>query len=88
MQKARFYVGSNNTTHELERDKIEQVMAKRFEGFSAFEIVGYWKGSKEKTLLIEVITLENKGLIMPEDWETLSEDDKQSRLNNVINELL
>lgn len=31
--------------------------------------------------------LENKGLIMPEDWETLSEDEKERRLNNVINEL-
>ena len=28
--------------------------------------------------------LENKGLIMPEDWETLSEEEKEARLNNVI----
>ena len=30
--------------------------------------------------------LGDKGLIMPEDWETLSEDEKERRLNNVINE--
>jgi len=29
--------------------------------------------------------LENKGLIMPEDWDTLSENDKEARLNAVIN---
>jgi hypothetical protein len=28
--------------------------------------------------------LENKGLTMPEDWNSLSEDDKETRLNNVI----
>ena len=30
--------------------------------------------------------LENKGLIMPEDWDTLSEDAKEVRLNKVIKE--
>ena len=28
--------------------------------------------------------LENKGLIMPDDWETLSEEEKENRLNKVI----
>ena len=31
--------------------------------------------------------LESRGLIMPEDWEELSEDEKESRLNKVIAEL-
>jgi hypothetical protein len=30
--------------------------------------------------------LENKGLIMPEDWESLAEDEKEVRLNKVIKE--
>jgi hypothetical protein len=29
--------------------------------------------------------MENKGLIMPDDWPSLSEDDKQQRLNAVAN---
>jgi len=32
--------------------------------------------------------LENKGLIMPEDWESLSEDDKQKRLDGAIKQLV
>lgn len=28
--------------------------------------------------------LENKGLSMPDDWEQLSEDEKEKRLNKVI----
>jgi len=31
--------------------------------------------------------LGNKGLIMPDDWDSLSENDKEARLNMVINEL-
>lgn len=31
--------------------------------------------------------LGNQGLSMPEDWETLSEEEKERRLDNVINEL-
>jgi hypothetical protein len=32
--------------------------------------------------------LENKGLIMPEDWNTLDEDTKQARLDGVIKIML
>jgi len=31
--------------------------------------------------------LENKGLEFPSDWETLSEEEKEIRLNNVINNM-
>jgi len=32
--------------------------------------------------------LEGRGLIMPADWDSLSEEDKQSRLDGAINELI
>ena len=31
--------------------------------------------------------LENRGLIMPDDWDSLSEDEKERRLNGAIKEL-
>lgn len=31
--------------------------------------------------------LENRGLIMPDDWDTLSEEDKETRLNGAIEQL-
>lgn len=31
--------------------------------------------------------LENRGLIMPEDWDTLTEDEKEKRLNGAIYQL-
>lgn len=39
-----------------------------------------------KTRMIKA-GLGNRGLIMPEDWDKLSEDEKEKRLNKVIKEL-
>ena len=52
------------------------------------EIFGETKKEKNdwKTRMLKA-GLENKGLIMPEDWDTLSEEEKEKRLNNVIKEL-
>lgn len=55
MQKAYIYIGSNNTSHELELEKAQAIISEYFEGFTAYEVVGYWKGSKEKTLKVEVM---------------------------------
>jgi len=56
MKKAKFYIGQNNETKQLEKTKIENALVKHFEGFTALEVIGYWKGAKEQTLLVETIT--------------------------------
>lgn len=58
MQKAIYYIGSNNRTHELESEKAVAIIGKYFEGFTAFEVVGFWKGAQERTLKVEVVTEE------------------------------
>ena len=56
MKKYFLYIGSNNETHELEADRACSIIAQVFEGFSIYEIIGYWKGSKEKTLKVEIVS--------------------------------
>jgi hypothetical protein len=56
MKKAIFYIGANNSTKELEKGKIEATLNAHFSGYSASEIVGYWQGSKERTLMVQVVT--------------------------------
>lgn len=56
MQKYYIYIGSNNETHDLESDKAIKIISKYFEGFTAYEVVGYWKGSQEKTLKVEIVS--------------------------------
>jgi hypothetical protein len=45
------------------------------------------KGANDFKARILKAGLEDKGLIMPEDWDTLSEDDKQARLDGAISML-
>lgn len=59
MKKYFLYIGSNNQTHELESAKACEIIAKAFEGFSVYEIIGYWKGSQEKTLKVEIVSDES-----------------------------
>lgn len=56
MKKINFYIGSNNTTHELEANKAIAILASFYEGMSISELVGFWRGVKEDTLLISVVT--------------------------------
>ncbi len=60
MKKAYIYIGSNNDTHVLEREKIEQIISEVFEGFTLYEVIGYWKGAQEKTAKVEIAIQENQ----------------------------
>lgn len=54
MQTVQLYIGSNNTTHKLEIEKIKQIMADNHEGFTIQRVTGYWLGKPEKTALVTV----------------------------------
>jgi hypothetical protein len=56
MKKINFYIGSNNKTKELEKDKALKILSNTYEGMSITELIGVWKGIKENTLLVSVIT--------------------------------
>ncbi len=55
MKKINFYIGSNNKTKELEKEKAIEILADSYEGMSISELIGYWRGSQEKTLLVSVV---------------------------------
>lgn len=56
MKKISFYIGANNTTKILEREKALAILSKEYEGMNASELVGYWHGNSERTLLVNVVT--------------------------------
>ena len=55
MKKINFYIGSNNKTQQLEKEKALKILSETYEGMSISEIVGYWQGEAEKTMLVMVI---------------------------------
>ena len=54
--RASLYVGSNNTTGELETAKAREIAGRYFQSFSTVEMIGHWEGSQERTLKIEILT--------------------------------
>ena len=56
MNKIYLYIGSNNTTKKLEANEAKKIISQYFDGFTAYEVIGYWKGHEEKTLKVEIIT--------------------------------
>ena len=85
MQKVYYYIGSNNTTKQLELEKIEAIVSAHFDGFTASEVVGYWKGSKEKTLKVEVITEESPAILAKIGKELKEKLEQESVLMEIIN---
>lgn len=55
MKKISFYIGSNNQTKILEKEKALAILSLEYEWMSATEIVGYWHGNQEKTLLVNIV---------------------------------
>ena len=82
----------NATELEIERK------AKEAEGMAGLRSVGlvamlgdvFGKSQKEKndwkTRMLKA-GLESRGLLMPDDWDMLSEDTKEARLNGAISQL-
>ena len=41
-------------TENINQKKVKEIVSRQFDGFSIINSVGYWKGSKEKSLIIEI----------------------------------
>jgi len=41
MNKINLYIGSNNTTKELETEKALDILCKHYEGMNTTELIGY-----------------------------------------------
>ena len=59
----KLYIGSNNQTKKLEKKRAVDITSLYFEGFSVSQILGYWQGKAEKTLLIEIETIEKSKVL-------------------------
>lgn len=84
MKKAYYYIGANNETRALEVEKITATIASHFEGFTAFEVVGYWKGSKERTLKVEVITEKHNSELVKIGKELKEKLEQESVLLEIV----
>jgi hypothetical protein len=59
----KLYIGSNNETKKLEKKRAVELASTYFDGFGVSQILGFWKGKAEKTLLIEIETIEKSKVL-------------------------
>lgn len=52
----RFYIGADNKTRELEKDKIVSLASRWYKGATFIETTGIWEGEEEKSCILEVQT--------------------------------
>lgn len=43
-------------TEDKNREGIEQIISKYFDGFTLIPAIGYWKGNKEQSLIVEILS--------------------------------
>jgi hypothetical protein len=77
----KLYIGSNNETHVLEVEKANSIISRLFQGFTAYEVKGYWQGTVERTLLVEIETDNKAGLI--ETCKALASELKQQAIGMI-----
>ncbi len=56
----KLYIGSNNTTHNVEVKKAIIILSKSFYGFTILKSSGCWKGKIEKSIIVEIETSKKK----------------------------
>ena len=85
------YVASqyNLTKVKEEKPKEEKEEENNFKSVGMIAALGdlFCNSQKEKNnwkIRMLKAGMENKGLIIPDDWETLTEEEKEKRLNGVI----
>jgi hypothetical protein len=59
----RLYIGSNNKTHQVNEEKLKEIINKYFEGYTIINSIGYWKGTKEESRIIEIDTTNKEQVI-------------------------
>ena len=50
----------NIYTEDLKPRKVEKTISKYFEGFNIQKIIGFWRGAKEKSILISIVVNEKQ----------------------------
>lgn len=55
----QLFVGANNDTHQVETEKLRSVLETYLDGYTLTESVGFWKGTREPSVVVEYLATED-----------------------------
>jgi hypothetical protein len=50
----KIYIGSNNETKKVEKEKLFEIISNWGYDFTGIDTIGYYKGEKENSIIIEI----------------------------------
>ena len=59
---AEIFVGSDNATHHVDRDRLYAALNARYEGWTVTDAVGAWRGQREESVRLVVVDDSEQGL--------------------------
>lgn len=54
MKTVQLFIGSNNTTHKVEVDKVKKILNKYHKGWTMQNALGSWLGTEEDSIIVLV----------------------------------
>lgn len=60
MNQFNLYIGADNKTGQVDKDKIVSYLTHVFDGFSIMDSIGLWKGTKESSVVVTIFTDKNR----------------------------
>lgn len=52
METIELFVGSNNRTHKVDRERLETILRERVDGFTIRDARGFWEGDTEDSVSV------------------------------------
>lgn len=65
MEYTKIYIGANNDTKELEKDKIVHLMntMSQTQGYTIIDTIGYWNDESEPSCIVEIYGSYNLSIV-------------------------
>ena len=64
-------------TEDINRKGIENIVTKKFTGYTIIPASGYWKGIKEKSLVVEIVGNKNDKIAVDKVAQSIKQTNKQ-----------
>ena len=80
----RLYVGADNTTKEVDMPTLLAILNDRFDGYTITESVGAWKGTQEKSVVVETEIADNVETVVDEVVRVIKANLDQQSVGVVI----
>ncbi len=87
MKKVSLYIGSNNVTNKMEKEKVITILNKYYERMSITDMTGIWKNKREKSIRVDIIVENIDHALLEKACKEINKELSQKRITAEIIEV-